>query len=234
MPETLELMGDLAAARWVEASLAPRPWASVGNLVPDNFEAYARILHPAHRGKHATEGPVSWATVAEETGRVLHPLAQFARIANLGDDWNAQPSWGRRPFEGSLPEEVVGPLAEAARSYTNTRERCWFCVWEGFGQLNYMEGYEDAPRVTIPGRKYLLFRGALDVVRSFPHELDGGPQIWWPDDRAWCVATEIDLDSTYVGGGRDFVDRLIGDPGLEVMPAALNDRVDFGADTINT
>ena len=24
------------------------------------------------------------------------------------------------------------------------------------------------------------------------------PQLWWPEDRAWLVATEIDFDSTIV------------------------------------
>jgi hypothetical protein len=70
-------------------------------------------------------------------------------------------------------------------------------------------------------------------VEVWPHDLDDGPQIWWPDDRAWCVATEIDLDSTYVGGSRAFIERLMGEPELEVMPAVLDDRVDLGADTIN-
>ena len=30
--------------------------------------------------------------------------------------------------------------------------------------------------------------------------LGHSPSIWWPEDRAWCVATDIDLFDTYVGG----------------------------------
>jgi hypothetical protein len=31
------------------------------------------------------------------------------------------------------------------------------------------------------------------------------PNQWWPQDRAWCVASEIDLDSTLVAGSQDLV-----------------------------
>ena len=28
------------------------------------------------------------------------------------------------------------------------------------------------------------------------------PNLWWPADRAWRVASDIDLPSTYLGGTR--------------------------------
>jgi hypothetical protein len=59
------------------------------------------------------------------------------------------------------------------------------------------------------------------------------PQLWWPDDHAWCVATDIDLDSTYGGAAEEGVACLQADPGLEVVPASIDDRVDLGADTIH-
>jgi hypothetical protein len=47
------------------------------------------------------------------------------------------------------------------------------------------------------------------------------------------VATEIDLDSTYVGGTEECLTRILTDPVLETLPAQLEDRVDLGADDIN-
>jgi hypothetical protein len=80
-----------------------------GALVPDSFEDYARILHPAYRPLgDGREEAVTWATVASWTGRVAHPVMQFERIADLGTDPNTQPEWGRRP--------EVGKTCEGSRS----------------------------------------------------------------------------------------------------------------------
>jgi hypothetical protein len=60
-----------------------------------------------------------------------------------------------------------------------------------------------------------------------------GPNIWWPDDRAWCIASDIDLATTYVGASARCIERLLGADRLEVLPVSLDDRVDINADVIN-
>ncbi len=239
LPEGLKLQHDTLPARWVEEALTGPPWATVGSLIPADFEAYARILHPAYRNSlepGTLPEPVSWAAVAAANGRVIHPLVQFARIAGLGDDLNEQPSGMQRPFEGDMPHGSTAVLKRALMRHTSTPERCWFCVWHGFGGLSILEGYDERhhPTVRTPAREYLLLSGSLDALDLFEgnHYLDG-PNIWWPNDRAWCVASEIDLDSTYVGGSRECVEQLLHDDALEVLPATLEDRVDGHADTIN-
>ncbi|MFN2389980.1 MAG: hypothetical protein ABR575_10310 [Actinomycetota bacterium] len=222
---------DTTPARWIEQSLARQPWATVGALVPDRFEAYARILYPAYR---TTMGrpiePVRWSDIAARNGRVLHPQVAFARIADLGDDPNEQPTWGRRPQEGDLPSEVIGPLKRVLGAATTTPERCWFCVWRGEGAMPYLEGYDDIPAVRTPGRDYNLVSGTLDAVALFD---DHTPNIWWPEDRSWCVASEVDLDSTYVGGSAECIERLAEERALEVLMVTPGDRVDVAADDID-
>jgi hypothetical protein len=44
--------------------------------------------------------------------------------------------------------------------------------------------------------------------------------LWWPDDRAWCVATEIDLAWTYVGGPAALIGDVLANPHLEAQPAS--------------
>lgn len=235
-PEGIELVQDTGPATWVAESLGRYPWATVGSVVPDGFEAYARILHPAYRtiGTYEQE-PVTWAEVAAMTGRRLHPLAQFSRIAGI-EDLNGRPEWGQRPPEGDLPVEVATALCPALAGFTQTADRCWFCVWVGWGDLYALEGYDEEsyPHVEMPGREYLLLRGSMDLVSQIGRDGGNDPSIWWPDDRTWCVATEIDLDSTFVGGTAECIARLMDEPALEVMPASLEDRVDYGSDTINT
>ena len=88
-----------------------------------------------------------------------------------------------------------------------------------------------------PGRDYLLFRGPIDAALTFtvgesPFWGDS-PNIWWPEDRAWCVATDIDLFDTYVAGSRECIDAVLSAPGLEALPTSRNAQVSLDADTIN-
>lgn len=70
----------------------------------------------------------------------------------------------------------------------------------------------------------LLFDGPLqrvDAIGTQPLAAEWlcrrGPQWWWPDDRRWFVATEIDFPWSYVGGPASLIDQLLGDPGLETV-----------------
>ena len=59
------------------------------------------------------------------------------------------------------------------------------------------------------------------------------PNIWWPEDRTWCVATDIDLYDTYVGGSLECIEAIMSNPDLEALPTTLDARLDLFGDTIN-
>ncbi|MCK6079558.1 hypothetical protein KZX37_02845 [Microbacterium sp. EYE_5] len=105
----------------------------------------------------------------------------------------------------------------------------------------------EADRFELPGRSHVLFRGGvaelarpdwfLDVPwRDLPAEEHGfeasalSPSLVWPDDRAWVLVSEVDADSTIVGGSRDVITAVTAAPGLEAfeIPAgsALTDDSD--------
>jgi hypothetical protein len=64
-----------------------------------------------------------------------------------------------------------------------------------------------------------------DLIRS--------PNQWWPQDRAWCVASEIDFDSTLVAGSQDLVTELVAHPGIEAFQVAPGDDLSINGDRIN-
>jgi hypothetical protein len=232
---SVELMRDTSAAQWIEERLT---WwegdvLRVSAIVPQGFEAYGRILHPAQRDLQDGGTRVRWSTIALSTGRVVHPEMQFDRIAALRK-WSDDPGWDAPPGEGLLPREDCERLASLLRRHTSTPKVCWFCVWEGYGGFFDAKRYGDVPRVTTPGRAYVLYRGPLEAVTSFRWGLSWqSPNLWWPDDRAWCVATEIDLPETYVGGSPACIERILADDQLEAIQTRLDARVDFDADTLN-
>ncbi len=160
------------------------------------------------------------------------------------------PPWGSHPQFGSIPESECRTLVEVLRGFTSTAGNCFFCLWDGYRYVYLSAGcsnegsrsfdpriYKADSRVRAPGRDYLLFRGPLDKIMAF---LAGdepfwgnSPNIWWPEDRAWCVATDIDLFDTYIGGSQECIEAVLSNPDLEVLRTTLDAIVHLGGDTIN-
>jgi hypothetical protein len=47
--------------------------------------------------------------------------------------------------------------------------------------------------------------------------------LFWPTDRSWCVATEVDFDSTLVGGDADLIAAILAEPDLETWAVEPDD-----------
>lgn len=47
----------------------------------------------------------------------------------------------------------------------------------------------------------------------------------WPDDRAWCLATEIDSEVTYVGGSEELIAAVLGSEELETRAVSPKARL---------
>jgi hypothetical protein len=98
--------------------------------------------------------------------------------------------------------------------------------WEAGWELSFGREALAFPRVQFPAREYVLLEGPLDAVAEIgerthfqgrSHFESHSPNLWWPDDRAWCVATEIDHQSTYVGGPEGLVSELLIDARFEAL-----------------
>lgn len=228
---------QLGSARWIEDALSqfhrasPNPRALfLGSIVPTGFPEYARVLHPATVRSVGT--PIRWSEIAWSRGRDIHPLMQFGRIA--GVQYPYKLPWGLPPRAGSLPagetREIVGILS----NFTSTPDQCYFAFWEGYGLFTEEEARNN-PKVVTPLRRNILLNGDVNTVRSFVNtrSWQQSPNLWWPEDRSWCVATEIDLYDTFIGGSTECIAQLLASPGLEVYPVNVNDRIDECADTIN-
>lgn len=76
----------------------------------------------------------------------------------------------------------------------------------------------NGPKVHIPGRDFILFRGPISALTNFGHSpwpdtfWFQGPNLWWPEDGAWYVASEIDFAWTYVGGPTPQIRRILDHP----------------------
>jgi hypothetical protein len=230
----LQMLTDMSSADWVVAGVRNFEY-NVGSLLPVDFEAYARVFHPARRRAGESWVEVPWARVAAANGRVAHAGMEWIAITGGWEFLHSatQPEWDAEPSEGSLPIRQASVLAEVISHYTATPDDCWFAVWEGSGAAAFPR--DGGPRVAMPMRPMVLFQGPLHaIVTSFDREpLDQRAHLWWPADRRWCVATDIDLMTTYVAGSVECITAVLADARLETFPATVDQKVTWDTDTVN-
>ena len=256
----LEYVDDLTPAQWIAERLHPFA-QDAGAIIPPGFDAYARVFHPAARRVGDAVLPVTWREIAAANLRAYHSEMQFgALVALVGtptaprsqpglfDDW---------PRTGTLRLDDARALVDVLTHHTMTPDRCWFAAWEGFGSLEdgsmamvtidggkterpppdlYREKPSQHPTLKLPGRGYYVAKGSLAAALETVYGMKWSYQsasLWWPDDRAWCVATEIDFDWTYVGGSEECIAAVLSSPDLEALPAQLSDGISYASDPIN-
>ncbi|MGH3503609.1 MAG: hypothetical protein ACRDQA_22335 [Nocardioidaceae bacterium] len=237
-------------ADWVAARLAPFGSGALTSVVPGGFAAYARLLHPIQTADPDWRGTVRWAEVAAWSDTPIDPAVQFHDIAlPPHTPPGPRPGQGQGPAVGTLAAQDAKELVAILREHTTTPDRCWFCMWDGHGwdTARGLTAFTDAdgdtvpgaqppidpvparvragPRVRLPGRDYLLYTGPVADALAFVPEEGQTPSLWWPEDRSWCVASEIDLSWSYLAGPTALVERVLTRSGLEALRADPDDNV---------
>lgn len=221
-------LDDVSQADWVVERLHPFG-ADVGSVIPEGFDAYVRVFHPV-RGDGGTTR--RWADIAKQNGRVAHAEMQLHMIERpVGTPLPRHQPRGVGYSAGNLPTAERAVLVERLGKATRTPDTCWFGVWEGFGDLDD-EGV--STRITVPARSYLLTSGPIErALGSFTPASDQSANLWWPDDRAWIVATEIDFAWTYVGATKAVIEELVRDNRIEALEAQIPDHFTYDSDHVN-
>jgi len=81
-------------------------------------------------------------------------------------------------------------------------------------------------RVRVSDRSLVLYRGAIGAATAFCHPpACQSPNLWWPEDRGWCVVSEIDFHSTYLGGAEALIHQVLHDARFEAIPVRPTDSV---------
>ena len=255
----IDVLADHAAADWIKPSLSAE-FGAITRVVPQGYPAYVRVLHPAG---NADDEPTTWKEVAAHTGRTVHARAQWHALVDAPDMFNTGDGlWPHRtPRVGSLAPAPFAELLRVLARYTTTPQDCLFGLWEGWGWMSgtgvvrssydgtssqvpsqvpspFTEAELATPRLHLPDRDYLLLSGLLSAAPALS-QYDDGPFSWqspnlvWPADHAWFVATEIDFDSTLIGGTTDLITDILSAPGLEAWPVEPTGSVAADADDIN-
>jgi hypothetical protein len=228
---------DARAAGWVVAGL--RGFGeSVLSLVPACFSEYLRVFHPAYRSAGSDRVAVAWAEIASANGMRMHCGVQLGSITGSERyEWEGQPGvFDQPPETGNIPPELLDPLLRVLARHTSTPGTCYFAVWDGWAWLP--PEVRSAPTFSVPQRTYHLLTGPVEAVRELADALQPlgaprSPNLWWPQDHAWCVATEVDLKTTYIGADRPCAEELISLPSIEAATVSPDLAIDWLSDTLN-
>lgn len=212
---------DLGPARWLTERVPGQgDFGTVAGVAAPGFAAYARILHPASLAGR----PVRWSAVGDvPPGIHWHELTGMDRDYRNADAYGHPGVWDEHPAEGPTPPAVAQTLIPVLARHTGTPGHCWFGLWNGYGRWDF----DQMPAFETPGREEILLTGALaDALSPVSlNEFAELPDLWWPQDRTWCLGGDVDLVSTYVGGTPELIAELLSAPGLEAHRVAPGDGV---------
>ncbi|PRB00353.1 hypothetical protein [Microbacterium sp. MYb64] len=194
--------------------------------------------------------PSLLAPIAEHL--VAHTSTPDAGYAGVWEGWGGlQGSFGSTgraflTFTDDPGEAHAAMLAESIHDpFNNPYQKA---VWQdGILSREISEG----ARLELPQRNHVLFAvpprtfadpdwGAFvpwsDKIaeeRGFPPSALH-PSLIWPADRAWILVSEIDFDSTIVGGSPALIAALCADERLEALPIPEGANLQWDADEVNT
>jgi GNAT superfamily N-acetyltransferase len=145
----------------------------------------------------------------------------------------------------TLEENDFSALASILTRRTDTPETTFFGLWEGYGDL--MVGYAPTPGrqevhqvaypavLALPDRNYLLYQGPISAWRQIhnAHHTQV-PDLWWPDDRSWCLATDTDFRWLYIGGTAECIAEIVNSTDVEALETRPEHRCYWiGSDLLN-
>jgi len=244
----LAFASDADCASWIGEALDPK-FGTVSALIPSVFESYVRILHPAE----SLDGDfVTWRELAEQRKCPLTPTTQWSDLA--AEDLDTGLKRGSKmtePETGSLDPVIFNSVCEVLRRFTLQSVRCLYGLWAGRTEVGSeariaeptRSGSTEAARSLADldgpifepwpnkGRQYLLLEGSIvsaDTLARFVGRDEAfwmSPNFVWSRERTWFLTTDIDQNSTLLGGSTAMSEAIMASPQIEALPIAPGDRI---------
>lgn len=247
----LEITNGAAVGGWIKAGIGGK-FGSVTCQVPKGYEAYARVFHPAFDGDLK---PLSWIDTADALGTTAHPEMQWYALLGFSDagqlraiyepeSWIGSKGIRCDPPTGGMDLAMLDVLCRILARYTEDVEHSFFGLCTIQGWLDSIPPNELKPFLTLPmGRDYIVLAGRLASVDQISREWFGlhhgdqarreAPNLIWSADRSWLVASEVDFDSTLIGGSAELIEAIVGSPEIESFRVEPSTSLAEDADKVN-
>jgi hypothetical protein len=258
----LTIVDGAEAGAWIAPRLEGGFGGKVEQLVPKGYNGYVRVFHALAEaeGRPATWAQVAekLGRVAhrEMQWHRLIGLDEPPSGRTEGPGLGSEGEWiGSDPPTGEMDEATLNVLCAVLARYTVDIAHCFFGLSTIHGGVE--EYYPGAVQLRWPARDFVVFVGPLEAAGQMGYEVPSSrlargiavgrsehvapssywfshpPNLIWPADHSWFVQSEIDLDSTLVGGSRALVDDLLTSPELETWEVERGDSLEAWADEIN-
>jgi hypothetical protein len=150
----------------------------------------------------------------------------YARLRFIPDPSSANQPESRAEIADDHPSDMsqVRRAIQSLARFTTTPEELYVGVWEGYSDIDLRPEMRSGPLVTLPDRRYVLFRGGVSDIDSWEADLCptgdcAPPALVWPVDRTWFLADDVDPHWAGIGADKAAVDALMRETGLDVVRA---------------
>lgn len=216
--DSFEAPSSAVPADWLSAARTGE-FGTVGGLVPGGHTSFVRV--------HAPPPEEVWWPLYREL---------FERVAALGVRHTSTPDaawyaiWDGHGFDrASMRVAWREPPDSDDERLEREADRQRLSDENERRTTEIRRELAAVPRFEAPHRTYYLVTGAVSAVDRVRYPSDNdwrNPDLWWPDDRSWFVATDVDCWALYVGGSDDFIAEIAHHVGTPVEPVLPTDGVE--------
>ncbi len=123
------------------------------------------------------------------------------------------------PTEVALVASTVRMLAATDPS----SNQLWFCIWDGYSDMPLPV----SPSIDLGIRQYALARGTFSDWLTWSEQVGVSgsrpPAFMWPDDRSWCMTSDVDPHWAVIGATASMITGLLTKPELPILPMNQDD-----------
>lgn len=193
-------------------SVAPAEWigpacsganGTVGALVPNKYPLLLRVSAPDPQ-------PEGWWS---EYRRLYEVVASVGARHTSTPDRALFAVWEGHGFD-TVNTRIAwrDPAPDEATRHARDEHRAQLRSDDERQNATIRAALNQVPRFVLPDRTYYLLEGSVSAVTQLCYPDSSGdwrnPDLYWPDDRRWFVATDVDFWSLYIGGDSDFIAEL--------------------------
>lgn len=191
-----------APAEWI-AGACRGDWGTVGALVPNRYPLVMRVQAP-------NGSPGDWWSAYRDL---------FEIVASIGERHTSSPArawfavWEGHGFDTATTliawhEPPLDDETHRAREQQRARLR----AEDEHRNATIRAALGQVPSFDLPNRTYYLLEGPVTAATQLRHPGPSrdwrNPDLFWPDDQQWFVATDVDFWSLYIGGDDDLITEI--------------------------
>jgi hypothetical protein len=171
---------------------------TAGSYVPRGFESGVRVLDAIHSRQLGRD--LDWSDLSRTVA--VHGVQDGVSAVLAGRDDSEDGEFVHERMRFRTLEAIEGIIA-------NWSPRSSRCLHALSNMNRILEGLFDASLgyAISDIRNCYVYEGSLESWRSiWPAIL---PSLWWPTDRSWCLARDIDINWTFVAGPTNMTEQFL-------------------------